>query len=107
MIPCWQDPNVIFPKRIFYFHLILLSACVFLAEAQTESRVVGRPVPVPAGAALPQWPRITPLTIEPGLPVVRSKDVEVIHAKATFGGFIVRVAGQAIAVGSVPLRSVT
>lgn len=76
--------------------------CSLAAAAHSYAQDAGKPAPVPSGATVPHWPSVTPFSLEPGLPAVRSENLEILHAKTPLGGFVVRVAGRAVAVGSVP-----
>jgi len=55
--------------------------------------------PLPADAALPKWPAPDLLPVPADAYVVRSKNVELVHARDRLGGFIIRVAGETIARG--------
>ncbi len=55
--------------------------------------------PIPAGAALPPWPRPTAQGLSPNAASVRSKDLEVLHSPASPGAFDVRVTGDLLAPG--------
>src|ERR1035438_7664645 len=68
-----------------------LSAVLDPAEAQSA--------PLPAGAALPQWPKPTTQAFAPNAALVRSKDLELIPFPAASGAFDVRVAGEPMALG--------
>jgi hypothetical protein len=57
---------------------------------------------LPAGAALPEWPSLTPFVPQAGFASISSKDVEVIHSPDPLGGFVVRVSGHDVAFGSEP-----
>lgn len=83
------------------FQLILFWACATLMQAPLEAASGDKPEPVPATAVLPSWPLAVP-KLEPGLPAVRSGDLEVIHARTASGGFLVQVSGHTVGVGAAP-----
>jgi hypothetical protein len=88
--------------------IILLLPLTFLclsslAQSQTAAQPAQPPgPPLLAGARIPQWPALSVPLLEPGLPTVRSHDLEILHAKNALGGFIVRFSERTIAVGSAP-----
>jgi hypothetical protein len=89
-------------RIIRWLRIGLLLAGSALAQPQVPPIPVGKPVEVPAGAALPDWPRVLPFKADPDLPTIRSADLEIVHSRAPLAGFIVRVAGQPFALGSPP-----
>lgn len=56
-------------------------------------------LPVPAMAALPTWPKPMAPALPGNAPAVHCGDLDVVHAPDAFGGFVVRVAGQLVAIG--------
>jgi hypothetical protein len=74
----------------------LLPASVVRAAAPATA---AEGTPLPAGAALPQWSKPTAPRLPPGARSVRSGDLELLHAPEAFGAFVLRVAGQPMALG--------
>jgi hypothetical protein len=56
-------------------------------------------VALPAGAAVPSLPTPTAPVFKAGAPSVRSGELELVQARDEFGGFVVRVAGEPVAIG--------
>ena len=74
--------------------LMFLAAFLVSAAPRPAS---AEDAPLPANASLPNWPKPTAPELAPGSPALHSQDLEVIHSRGAFGGFIVRVAGQPVA----------
>jgi hypothetical protein len=60
---------------------------------------VAQDLTVPNGTTLPDWPKLPDPNLPPGSPSIRSSDLELVHARDAGDGFILRVAGQTMAVG--------
>src|SRR5215471_7724497 len=83
-----------------FFLLASFLAPWFYVNGQTPPRDPTNSLP--PGAAVPEWPSLTPFVPQDGFASIRSKDVEVIHSPDPLGGFVVRVAGNDVAFGSQP-----
>jgi hypothetical protein len=86
--------------RLFGVGIFLAGSAV--AQPQIPPAPVNKPVEVPAGASLPDLPRLTPFTADPGLPSLRSADLEILHSRSPLAGFVVKIAGQSFGIGSPP-----
>ncbi len=69
------------------------------AMPQTQATQKSDAVPLPAGARLPEWPKPTLVEMRGEAPVLKSGGLELVHSRDTFGGFVVRVSGQPVAIG--------
>lgn len=72
-----------------------LSFCLseFVEAAETQA------TPIPAGAAVPEWPKPIAPARSPKADSVRSKDIEVIPCPTGPGAFQVRVNREGMALG--------
>ena len=82
-----------FPELLLLFVLFIALG----SQAQTTNRA--RPMLLPESATLPQWPELGSIVPPPGAPVVRSGDLELVHAPEGLGGFVLRVASEPMAIG--------
>ncbi|HLH56106.1 MAG TPA: hypothetical protein VKY92_21070, partial [Verrucomicrobiae bacterium] len=83
----------------------LASAWLLACQAASAEPVSAAPtaVPVPAAAKVPQWPGVAPFSADSHNPSIRSGDVELVHSAEPLGGFLVKVSGHSMAVGSAPV----
>ena len=84
--------------------LLLVSAfcaCAVIGEAQPILQT-NAAVGVPQDAAFLRWPAVVAFTAQPGLPVIGSRDVQLVHAREPFDGFMVLVRGRPFAAGLGP-----
>lgn len=95
----WPGTATLPGMRISLAQLVVLS---FLANGRlgnaaensgTQSNLVA------FDASPMQWPAPTPQTLAPGSPSVHSKELELVHSRDRLGGFVVRVAGEPMAIG--------
>jgi hypothetical protein len=54
---------------------------------------------LPAGTAVPNWPRPTTAESLVKPSIIRAKDLELVQDRETFGGFVVKVGGRPFAIG--------
>lgn len=83
--------------------IAVLMAGIAFASAQNQSPgQTNQALAIPSGAPLPRWPRVAAFDAGPGLASSRSGDLEIVQAKSPLAGFLVRVGGKNVAVGSPP-----
>jgi len=56
-------------------------------------------MPVPPDAAVPPWPKPSPVALPTGSPSVSCEGLELIHSREALGGFEIRVGGKPMAIG--------
>ena len=86
-------------KRICPTILPVLAFCLSLFLSAVVEPAAAQSAPLPAGAALPQWPKPTAQALSPKAASAHSKDLELIPSPAVPGAFDVRVAGEPMALG--------
>lgn len=79
--------------------LLLLCLAALGRGGEPEPRRHAQGTPVPAGATLPAWSKPTPAELSRQAPKVTTKDLELVQSSKEFGGFVIRVAGQPMAIG--------
>jgi hypothetical protein len=77
----------------------LLNGFILILPLAATLAHCAEPTPLPAGAAVPEWPKPTTPVLASDAPEVRSKDLELVYSRAGIGSFMIRVAGQAVAIG--------
>src|SRR5579864_542917 len=76
--------------------LLLIS---FAAAAALPAPPGPRTVPLPPEAALPEWTKLAQPELGSSPLSIRCKDLELLHSRAAFGAFVIRVANQPMAIG--------
>jgi len=79
--------------------LVLVGASFLNVGALAQAAKDADTVPLPPDAQLPSWPKPTPVNTATGAITLKSGDLELLHSKNTFGGFVLRVAGKPMAIG--------
>src|SRR5208337_5290549 len=74
----------------------LVYAFCFSAQAQAPKDDT---LPLPAGASLPALPAPKSTALSARAPSLHSGDLELIQSRAASGGYVVRVAGEPMAIG--------
>ncbi len=80
-------------------NVVFVSALAAICLCATPPRNGAQDTPVPAGAAVPQWPKAFPAQLLTDGPSVRSRQLQLIHSRDPEGGFVIRVAGKPMAIG--------
>jgi hypothetical protein len=79
--------------------LPFLALCLSLCLGVGTEPAKAQDTPLPAGATVPQWPKLIAPTLSPKANSVDSKGLEVIPCPASPGAFQVRVTGEPMALG--------
>jgi hypothetical protein len=83
---------------------LLLALALSVGFTAPVDETQAQSTPLPAGAALPQWPKLPVLELSSKSLVVRAQDLELASSPTTSGVFSVRVAGEPMALGqSLPM----
>lgn len=75
----------------------LLAFCTLLEAAPGQPPI--ETFPIPAGASVPEWPKVVAPKLSSDAPSVQSQELEVIHSPDAVGGFVVRIGGVDFAAG--------
>src|SRR6266567_3140504 len=86
-------------RTAFSINLVWVSALAAVCLCATPLRNGAQDTPVPAGTAVPQWPKAFPAQLPTDGPSVHSRELQLIHSRDPEGGFGIRVAGKPMAFG--------
>ena len=86
-------------RTAFSINLVWVSALAAVCLCATPLRNGAQDTPVPAGTAVPQWPKAFPAQLPTDGPSVHSRELQLIHSRDPEGGFGIRVAGKPMAIG--------
>jgi len=86
-------------KRFASAAPLVLGCLIRLCQNANAGAAEANNSPLPAGAAVPQWPKPTAQAVSPKASSVHSTELEVVHSPVAPGAFDVRVAGKLMALG--------
>src|SRR5262245_767820 len=93
-----MSPNICM-NHFLPFHRSFFPAQPWFWTALVGANLWAQPTAVPPGASLPSWPKPDAPAIPKGSPFVKSRSLSLVHSPDIFGGFILHVAGQSMAIG--------